>query len=108
MNANARQYDVGGIYFLVTYLDAKLKIPEIVTMIYLGENLLDDGGETPAQYFQEASSYSAGQSLDSVDKSTLMCASGDALSSFLDWDELIDELARNRSAQKGGPAFYSK
>ncbi|WCM85509.1 hypothetical protein M5C97_10145 [Acidovorax sp. NCPPB 3859] len=49
--------DVGSIYYRVTYLDPKMRFPEITAYVLLGVNLSDEDVDGDAWYFQDVYSY---------------------------------------------------
>jgi hypothetical protein len=54
----------GRVYFRVSYLDHDSAIPELVPLVFLGRNL---DPEQRGLYFQDASSYMAGERYDSAE-----------------------------------------
>jgi hypothetical protein len=54
----------GRVYFRVSYLDQDRAIPELVPLVFVGRNL---DPEQRGLYFQDASSYIAGERYDATD-----------------------------------------
>lgn len=49
--------NVGSIYYKVTYLDPKMRFPEIRAYVFLGVNLSDEDVDGDTWYFQDVYSY---------------------------------------------------
>jgi hypothetical protein len=94
---------VGGTYFLVTFYDEDLLIPEIKTYIFIGANCLESTISTG--FFQSASEYfERGKwcsGLDATDYGVL-CVLDDCLSEVFDCSGLQYQL----ELIKNGGAFY--
>ncbi len=60
------------VYFSVTYVDDEMRIPELNTLVFIGRNLEDGGGDV--LHFQDIASYLRGVRYAS--------ATGDDLASF--------------------------
>jgi hypothetical protein len=53
----SKEFVVGDPYFLLSYLDKEYRFPVITSVIYLGMNLEDEGGEDDLWFFQDSESY---------------------------------------------------
>jgi hypothetical protein len=49
-NLSEKDLVTGGTYFMVTFFDDRLQIPEVDTVIYLGQNYFEDGDQS--HYFE--------------------------------------------------------
>ncbi len=61
---NDNELVIGRCYFLISFLDEEMRIPEIETYIYIGKNLISesDVSDESGWYFQDPESYlSVGQ-----------------------------------------------
>ena len=52
------------IYFMVSFFDPALSIPEITTVVYLGRDIWSEGNQL--HYFQDYESYAAGNKTKSA------------------------------------------
>jgi hypothetical protein len=53
-------FKVGSTYFAIYYMDEKLKLPIVETLVYLGPDTVDeDAGPEPGHLFQHADSFYA-------------------------------------------------
>ena len=50
---------VGSVFYMVSYIDMDLEIPQIQPIVFIGENLTS--GDSGLFYFQDAGSYLAGE-----------------------------------------------
>jgi len=53
----SKEFIVGDPYFLLSYLDKEYRFPVITSVIYLGMNLENEGGEDDLWFFQDSESY---------------------------------------------------
>ena len=91
-----RTFVIGGLYFSLFYHDEHLRLPEIETLIYLGENVGSSDGE-PIHSFQTAASFQRNGlwthlSLEQRDAIALRLFGNDALDPICDLDGLIVQL----------------
>ena len=92
-------------YFLLTYHDKELRLPEITTYIYVGKNIFDSGGSEndPRWFFQTAESRVSDGLFDPKvhePAETLLAVEQDMLDEFCDLGKLIDTL-RDIEARSG-------
>lgn len=92
----------GNFYFLISYFDDALSIPDIETYIYVGQNLLpsDKGSEIYHWYFQDPETYiEKGAFIESQNKKEIdtLRADQDTLETMYDIEGLISELSKLRS-----------
>lgn len=100
----------GQSYFMLSYFDRALRLPNIFTCVYVGKNLFDEdaSAEKTSYYFQSAESFvrkglfraSASQSLEGI-----TVVPSDSLHMIYDWDGLARELSENKRMQDRGEAF---
>lgn len=101
--ADEDRFKIGRCYFLVGYYDARLTMPKIKTLIFLGKKHLEDGSD-------ECWCFGTPQSMEppgkvEVDQSDILNAPRDLLRSIHDLDDLIRELTENKKAQDRGEVF---
>lgn len=100
----------GELFFSITYFDHALRVPSIVSLVYVGDSLNGEQGVASERLvlFQDAGSY--------TEHGSLVDAEGrvdceiyryplDALDCIYTWEGLIEELARNLKAQREGKPF---
>jgi len=96
----------GEIYFFVQFVDDKLLIPTMATVVFIGRNL-EEGDENQV-YFQDIESYRRGVRYDSAaadDAAVFECGSENELGHVFDYEHAISELLacslrRKKAAQK--------
>ncbi len=97
VESNKEIYEVGEVYFRVTYPDAQMLYPTIETFVYLGMNFSDEDLED-TWYFQWASDFSEhGSALEGTER-PVSCAEKDELHEFQNAEQLAStmELATAR------------
>jgi hypothetical protein len=97
---------VGDVYFSVFFHDENLLIPDISTVIYLGENLIDDSGGEDIFFFQGAEKYvelGIWQPKFDLNKYDVVVMEEDILESVFDYLGLQQQL---EYIKKGGARFY--
>jgi hypothetical protein len=80
--------DVEKTYFMVSFFDRDLLVPEVTTIVYLGKDYLGEGNQM--HYFQEYESFSCAQGSQS--EVQLIEAAEDKLMNFFDLRGLINLL----------------
>ena len=103
----ASELKKGDVYFAVNYVDDKMLIPTMETLVFVGRNLdPDDVGKI---YFQDIDSYLQGIRHDSAsadDHIMLSCGSENETKHIFTYENALDELMkcalRRRKAQNGG------
>ena len=85
------QYREGETYFRLTYPDARMCLPQIETLVFIGKNL---GDESDAWYFEFADSYarSASFTLQHGAERKVCIVTEHDLSEMLDLAGLVGEL----------------
>ncbi|MEZ5496151.1 MAG: hypothetical protein R3F25_04895 [Gammaproteobacteria bacterium] len=97
-----RNFKINKPYFRFTFIDENYELPEILTYVYLGQNL--DSGDERLWYFQDVQSYANGviyqgnNELLNRDKKTdilpeLLVLEEKQLNTFCAIDELITKLS---------------
>jgi hypothetical protein len=106
-NTSVDSLIVGQTYFLLSYLDRRLQLPEITTYVYVGKNMFeeDDAESDEIYYFQSAASF-VGSGLFHKNghrkPSGITAVRGDSLIMIYDWPGLVAELDRQLRAHKAG------
>lgn len=103
-------YEPGQCYFMFGYCDRDLRIPDIDTYIFLGRNVFGPKSED-RWYFQEARSFvEHGRITTTSDPNYehVMAITKDALSNFVDWRGLIEELTENKKMQEQGKTLAQR
>jgi hypothetical protein len=103
----------GNTYFLLLYYDHDLKIPDIKSIIYVGNHKTDGNNDKSKMFFlfQDPKSFVLNGMVDldtndqDADNEILHRFDEDMLFSIYTWSGLIDELARNKEAQDNGIKF---
>lgn len=93
---DAKNLILGKCYFHLNYFDKDLKLPDIKTLIYIGENAGFDRTCETLWLFQNAESY-IGSSDVSGSKGVVALQT---LSALRDWEGLISELKERMVVQK--------
>jgi len=97
-NVTPADLKVGSIYFMVSYFDDAMLVPELATLVYLGKEV--DGTKDGLWYFQDADSYFASGPYPTGGKDGNLCAvPDDGLKSICELDQVIvslQECARRR------------
>ncbi|MDV0439132.1 hypothetical protein [Xanthomonas sacchari] len=91
---------VDEIYYRVTYLDPKMRLPVIRAYVCLGVNLSDEDVEGDTWYFQDVFSYyESGSALTATESDIpVVCLTGDELKGdMLDADRLHGVLEEIRT-----------
>jgi hypothetical protein len=104
------KFEPGQCYFMLGYCDRDLRIPDIETYIFLGRNVFGPQSED-LWYFQEARSFvEHGRVKTTSDPNYehVMGIAKDALSSFVDWRGLIEELTENKKMQEQGKTLAQR
>jgi hypothetical protein len=108
-----RKFVEGSVYFTLFFHDQSLRLPEIETLVYVGENLsAGDGAAVAQQYFQSAASYQRNglwtrlsrEQQDALDDDPLRVFGDDSLDPICDIVGLIDQLNELASKLHGRPA----
>lgn len=89
--------------FFVSYLDENLVIPEIITCMYLGKNLIE---EKELYYFQPAEKYlELGKWSTDLDanKHEVFVVGEESLDCIFDYDGLIAQV---EFMKRGGATYY--
>jgi hypothetical protein len=101
MNVSPDNLRKQNTYFMVSFFDADLLIPEITTVVYLGKDIFEEG--TDNHYFQEYRIFVNGGG--GVSPTSVIEASADNLDNFFELDATADLLVecekrrqRSRSA----------
>lgn len=80
-------------YFMVTYLDLDMLVPEIKTLVFLGRDI--EGLGNGDLYFQDLESYTTlGAYPNAKGKGDLYSCTEDQLNNIFELDKAIDELSR--------------
>jgi hypothetical protein len=89
-------FEIGQVYFRVTYPDVKMLYPTIESFVYLGMNFSDEDVED-AWYFQPASDFGRnGSALNGVER-PVSCATIDELNDF---ESILQLTSTLRSAEE--------
>lgn len=87
------QFKESEIYYSIVYLDDDMKIPEIITLVFIGRNL--DEGDKNILYFQDVPSYQQGIRYISatVDENIrfFKCA-GDQAKHIFEFEQALEQL----------------
>ena len=92
----------GACYFLVTYHDEALRLPEIMTYVYLGEGIFGRKGaaDEPRWFFQTAESHATDGAFDPKTHEPgeqLLAVGSDMIEEFRDLAGLIETLRERQS-----------
>lgn len=90
----------GNCYFIVSYFDDGMCIPDVETYIFVGVNLLEENNDITYWYFQDAESYEKyGEFSQIQDKSSreVLRVDKEALEMIYDYHGLIEVLDETRS-----------
>lgn len=61
VHVEPKDLQVGHVYFRLSYVDDQMFVPELVPLVFVGQDLDDAGSDGTARfYFQDAGSYFAG------------------------------------------------
>jgi hypothetical protein len=96
----------GDIYFIVTYVDNHMLVPDIKTLVFLGRDVANEGDDL--LYFQDIDSYvksGAFPNNASAGGELYTCANNQ-LNNIFELDNMRDELRRcamRRSGRQGEP-----
>lgn len=101
------KYEPGQCYFMLGYCDRDLRIPDIETYICLGKNIFGPQSED-CWYFQEARSFVEDGRATSMSDPHVMTITKEALSNFVDWRGLIEELTENKKMQDQGKTLAQR
>ncbi|GGP24855.1 hypothetical protein GCM10010971_06740 [Silvimonas amylolytica] len=94
----------GKACFLLSDHDRDLAVPFIETWFFHGKDLFHETG-FEVWFFPEPSHFLDGyvaQNLEGCEPASVMSVPADGLPDFVDWQGLIDELAKNTSLQDQG------
>jgi len=96
----AEELKEGAAYFSVTFYDDDMLIPDMKTMIFIGNNLEKE--DTNSLYFQDVDSYKRGARYGSAKDgdATFYKCSSDQLSAIFDFEHALEELMRCALARK--------
>jgi hypothetical protein len=101
---------IGKLFFSLTYFDHALRMPSILSLVYVGEDSEAEEGSPPERLalFQDAGSYAEhGNAVASPERSGIEIYRFplDSLECIYTWEGLIDELTRNLVAQRESRPF---
>lgn len=102
----ASRLTVGGLYFVVSYLDEECIIPIVDSLIFLGRNL--EGHSEKALYFQDAASHRESGPYPNAHNETatvtVVDSDSDLPPNLFELEGVLDELARcaQRKKHKSG------
>lgn len=103
---NKQELVIEQVYFIVSFHDKNLLIPEIKTYIFLGESLLDEATEAVTFFFQGAEQFIElgrwEQKKDAVEFDVLIMKE-DFLEYVFDYSGLQDQI---ELMKKGGANYY--
>lgn len=103
----AAEMKEGAVYFSVNYVDDKMLIPTIETLVFIGRDLEpDDSGQV---YFQDIDSYQRGVRYEVADESDFArfsAGSENEVNHIFEYERALEELmrcsVRRRSLQEQG------
>jgi hypothetical protein len=98
--------EIGGVYFILEFYDSDLLVPEITTVIFLGEKLLPEDDQPSTLYFQSAEHYTekgGWECSHTTEEYGVITMQPDFLEFVHDYSELQEELSK---MQKGGARHY--
>ena len=98
---NDNELVIGRCYFLISFLDEEMRIPEIETYIYIGKNLISesDVSDESGWYFQDPESYLKHGPFKSTRKNLgrdVVCVDENTLDLFCELPVLISRLSKIR------------
>jgi hypothetical protein len=85
------ELDEGSAYFMVSFVDSGMRVPEVRPVIFIGTDL--DEGDTGQAYFQDYDSYSAGEHYgEEARDSEFIVVSLDNMNNFFRFDAMLELL----------------
>jgi hypothetical protein len=90
----------GHLYFSVSYVDADLLMPILLSLVFIGRNL--EPGDDDEHYFQDLDSYAAGVRYGKTSEDApATIHHGDIINSVQLYDQALDELLKCSLRRKG-------
>jgi len=92
----------GDVYFVVSFLDDEMLIPELKPIVFVGRNL--EPGETQKLYFQDLFSYQNGVRYETArpgDEAVFECFFEDQSSGVCEYERALDVLLRCSLRRQG-------
>ena len=103
------EFVVGQSYFLLTYLDENLTLPDIKTLIFVGINANQDADKSKTSWcFVKPDEFiECDSNIEKIlaKKPLMLRFEKDTLSALRDWRGLISELSENYEALQSGTIF---